>query len=132
MPQAAMMVFAASLILCFLGGLSRAVGIIGVASFAVVFAMQGYAHLHAMSRGFQWRNALLMPLYFASFFLFPAPVVLVALFGIAHAFGAGARKGSIHSRQSQSQSLKIEGDPKWKSFCSKGSPSSARWARRCA
>ena len=92
LPQAAMLVFAASLILCFLGGLSRAVGIIGVASLAIVFAMQGYAHLHAMSRGFQWRNALLMPLYFASFFLFPAPVVLVALFGLAHAFGAGTRK----------------------------------------
>lgn len=100
MPPQATLVFAAAFLLCVAAGLPRALGLIGLAAFAVAFALQGFAILHALSRGFAWRNSLLVPLYFATFFLFPAPVVLVALFGLAHALTAGARKGPSNSGNS--------------------------------
>ncbi len=97
MPQTATFFFSAAFLLCVLTGLPRALGLIGLAALGIAYALQGFAILHAMSRGFQWRNALLLPLYFATFFLFPAPVVLVALFGLAHALTAGARRGQRNS-----------------------------------
>lgn len=97
LPQAATLAFSAAFLLCVLAGLPRMLGLIGMAALGTVYALQGFAILHAMSRGFQWRNSLLVPLYFATFFLFPAPVVIVALFGLANALTAGARTGQRNS-----------------------------------
>ncbi len=94
LPKTATAVMAIAFLFCAIDGLPRSAGLIVMTALGVVFALQGFAILHAMSRGFQWRNSLLLPLYLATVFFFPAPAILVALFGLAHALASTARAGS--------------------------------------
>ncbi len=94
MPSTATAVMMAAFLICILEGLPRALALIVMAALGTLFAVQGFAVLHAMSRGFQWRSSILLPLYLTTFFFFPAPAVLAAVFGLAHALSTRGRAGS--------------------------------------
>ena len=91
LPASATLMMSAAFLVSVIDGLPRSLGLIVLASLGTAFALQGYAVLHELTRGMQIRNALLAPLYFATFFFFPAPAVLAALFGLAHALTAARR-----------------------------------------
>ena len=85
LPPVALAILAGALIVCAAGGLSRMLGTIVLAAFGTAFALQGYALIHAFSRGNNLRAGMLSMLYTATFLLFPAPAALAALFGLAYA-----------------------------------------------
>lgn len=91
MPRSALGILAGSFLLCAIEGLPRALGVIGMAALLSAFALQGFALVHWLLRGSQARAMLLTAIYLATAFLFPAPPVLAALFGLAYALASGTR-----------------------------------------
>ncbi|MGE3247109.1 MAG: hypothetical protein AB7F96_18115 [Beijerinckiaceae bacterium] len=87
LPQNMAYVLAAALALAmFTGGLPRTIGAIAAAACGMAFALQGFAVMHAVSRGLRNRTLNLTMIYMLNIFLYPVPLVLTALFGAADSF----------------------------------------------
>lgn len=65
-------------------GFPRMIGMIVLSALATVFAIQGFAILHAATRNNSGRAMLLGLLYAITFMFFPAPAVLAAVFGLGY------------------------------------------------
>lgn len=76
--------------LTFLHGFAGIIAGAGAAALGVIFALQGLAVLHDLSRGMRFRTTLLFGLYLAVALLLPWPLIVFALIGLAEAV-AGLR-----------------------------------------
>jgi hypothetical protein len=84
-PRLLGLALAAAFGLCFLGALVGLVASIATAILGVVFALQGLAVIHDLSRGAKFRSALLCMLYVSLGLLMPWPLVVFVLVGLAEA-----------------------------------------------
>lgn len=85
MPKAAALAMAASIAATAIDGLPRALGLICFSGLFSVYALQGLAVIHALTRPLTSRIGLLTAVYLSMFLFFPAPFVMVAVFALAHA-----------------------------------------------
>jgi hypothetical protein len=86
LPTAAAIVFAVALGSTLLSGLPRMVGMTVATAFGMGFALQGFATLHALTRGHGLRPILLSLAYSLSILLQGMPLLLMALFGVADTY----------------------------------------------
>ena len=96
-PRLLGLAFAAASALCLLGGLAGLIASIATAVLAILFALQGLAVIHDLSRGTKFRGALLCGLYVALALLMPWPLVILTLVGLVEAGFSLARPQS-HGR----------------------------------
>ncbi len=86
LPQAVAIVLALALAASLTTGLVRMIAAIVVAATGMAFALQGFAVMHVVSRGLRNRTMHLTLIYMLNFFMFPVPLILTALVGIADSF----------------------------------------------
>lgn len=84
-PRLSAILFFACLGLAFLHGPGGLVASIAAASLALIFALQGLAVIHDLSRGMKFRTALLGGLYFALGLLMPWPLIIFLVIGLIEA-----------------------------------------------
>ncbi len=87
MPRAALGIFAAGLVLAFLGGVPAFVGSAVCGAFAAGFMLSGFAVVHYRTRGKPWRFAALWLAYVAVI-LFTVPLVFFLFAGLLDSAGA--------------------------------------------
>lgn len=89
--------FAAACGLIFVGGIAGVIASTLAAALGVVFALQGLAVAHVLTRGAAMRIALLITLYALILMLPPWPFCLLALVGLVDAaFHLRTRKSASH------------------------------------
>ena len=86
LPQWFVVVLAIAMIATFAGGLLRMLAAITTATLAMAFALQGFAVLHVITRGTRNRTLNLTLVYLLNVILFPIPLLITALVGIADNF----------------------------------------------
>jgi len=86
LPQELAFVFAAALVFTFFGGLPRMLAVIVVSGAGMAFALQGFAVLHAVTRGTRHRTLNLTLIYVMNVILLPGPLILAAILGLADSF----------------------------------------------
>jgi hypothetical protein len=84
-PRLSAILFLACLGLAFLHGPGGLIASIAAASLALVFALQGLAVIHELSRGMKFRAALLGGLYLALGLLMPWPLIIFLVIGLLEA-----------------------------------------------
>lgn len=85
LPRSLLGAFAAALVGSFFGGLFGAFAWIAVSAIGMAYALQGFATVHVLTRGWPQRRAALFALYGVNLMLTPWPLLLVALLGISDA-----------------------------------------------
>ncbi len=102
LPRAIAPILAASLALCVLDGLPRAIGASVAASIGAVLAMKGLASVHASTRPLTTRTFLLSALYMVLLVLFPLPLPVFAAMGLSAMFTPrGRTPGAPNTPNSQ-------------------------------
>lgn len=93
LPKRLLPALAASLLACFLDGFAGIAARVLFAAFAAVYALQGFALMHAVTAGRPARGAMLGGLYALALLLWPT-LLLAAAAGVADAlFNLRARRG---------------------------------------
>ena len=97
LPQWFAAVLALAMVATLSGGLTRMIAAIIVAALGMAFALQGFAVLHAVTRGARNRTMNLTLTYVLNIVLFPIPLVITALLGVADNFlNLRGRFGKTH------------------------------------
>lgn len=86
LPRSLTIVLTLALLAALTSGLPRMIAAIAIAATGMAFALQGFAVLHAVSRNLRNRTMHLTLIYVLNFFMFPVPLILTALLGVADAF----------------------------------------------
>jgi hypothetical protein len=86
LPQWFVGVLAIAMVATLGGGVTRMAASIIAAGLAMAFALQGFAVLHVVTRGMRNRTMNLTLTYLLNIFLFPVPLLISALLGIADNF----------------------------------------------
>lgn len=86
LPQWFVAALALAMVATFGGGVVKMFAAIAAAALSMAFALQGFAVLHVVTRGMRNRTMNLTLTYLLNIFLFPIPLLLTALIGIADNF----------------------------------------------
>lgn len=98
MPRPAVAVFAAGLILAFVGGVPAFIGSAVCGAFAAGFMLSGFAVVHHRTRGKSWRFAALW-LGYVAVLLFTVPLAFFFFTGLLESAGAlPARRAGPHDK----------------------------------
>jgi hypothetical protein len=84
-PRVLAMVLLVAVAACFLKGLAGLIATIAAAVLGVVFALQGLAVVHDLSRGSRFRGAILFILYLTLALLMPWPLLIFTFVGLLEA-----------------------------------------------
>jgi len=95
LPRPLVLVLAAALGLCFLKSWPGMIGLITAVTLGLIYAMQGLAVIHVLTRGSKWRGFTLSGIYAMLIVFVPWPLALFAVFGLADsAFSFRSRKAA--------------------------------------
>jgi hypothetical protein len=95
LPRPLAVALAAALGLCFIKSWLGTLALIATATLVVVYALQGLAVVHYLSRGSRWRGLILSCIYAVLILFIPWPLALFALLGLADmGFSLRERKGA--------------------------------------
>ncbi len=86
LPQWISVALALAIVLSLASGLPRMVAAIFAAAAGAAFALQGFAVLHYVTRGMRNRTMNLTLTYVLNVFLFPVPMLITAMLGIADTY----------------------------------------------
>lgn len=86
LPQAMAIALGAALAIGLVSGLPRMLGIVAASAIGMAFAIQGFAVIHALTRGSRTRGLNLSIIYVLNFVLMPIPLLFTALLGVADTF----------------------------------------------
>jgi len=81
-PRPFAVVLAAACALCFVKNWPGMIGLTAAVTFALIYALQGIAVIHDLSRGLKWRTLMLFVIY-ATLVFIPWPLALFAVIGLA-------------------------------------------------
>jgi hypothetical protein len=83
LPRSLVLALAAAFGLCFVKDWPGAIGLIATATLILIYALQGLAVVHSLSRGSRWRAFILFAIYATLVLFIPWPLALFALLGLA-------------------------------------------------
>lgn len=86
LPQTMAIALAVALALGLVSGLPRMLGLVAASAIGMAFAIQGFAVIHALTRGNRTRGLNLSIIYVLNFVLMPIPLLFTALLGVADTF----------------------------------------------
>jgi hypothetical protein len=95
LPRSLVLGLIAAAGLCFVKSWPGTIGLIATATLVAIYALQGLAVVHYLSRGLRWRGLILFSIYAVLILFIPWPLALFALLGLADvAFSLRDRKAA--------------------------------------
>jgi hypothetical protein len=95
LPRPLTLALAAAFGLCFVKDWPGTIGLVAAVTLLLVYALQGLAVVHFLSRGSRWRAFMLFAIYATLVLFIPWPLALFALLGLADtAFSLRERKAA--------------------------------------
>jgi len=83
LPRTLILALAAAFGLCFAKDWLGTLGLVATAALVLIYALQGLAVVHCLSRGSRWRPFMLFAIYATLVLFIPWPLALFALLGLA-------------------------------------------------
>jgi hypothetical protein len=95
LPRPLVLALAAAFGLCFVKDWPSTIGLVATATLLLIYALQGMAVVHSLSRGSRWRAFILFAIYATLVLFIPWPLAIFALLGLADtAFSLRERKAA--------------------------------------